>query len=181
MSVKARQVRLGLFATVVALVCVNALAPWGEPAGRMDATVLQAGAGAGAIICGLVFARRAHGLSRSWRLLVVAACLGWLVGELLWRWAGGDSGSGAASQRPSPRTSCPVVRTGGDGRLDSARQLVWAATRTTRSGVPSLTRSSMDLWRLWRSRSWCTSPDWVTCPAACCPGRTTRPSWLRIR
>ena len=95
-SVKARQVRLGLFATVVALVCVNALAPWGEAAGRMGATVLQAGAGAGAIICGSVFARRAHGLSRSWRLLVVAACLGWLVGELVWRWGGGDSGSGVA-------------------------------------------------------------------------------------
>jgi len=95
-SVKARQVRLGLFATVVALVCVNAQAPWGEAAGRMGATVLQAGAGAGAIICGLVFARRAPGLSRSWRLLVVAACSGWLVGELVWRWGGGDSGSGVA-------------------------------------------------------------------------------------
>jgi diguanylate cyclase len=95
-SLKARQVRLGLFATVVALVCVNALAPWGEAVARMGATVLQAGAATGAVICGLVFARRAHGLSRTWRLLVVAGCLGWLVGELLWWFGGGDSGSGVA-------------------------------------------------------------------------------------
>src|SRR6476646_5927639 len=95
-SLKAHQVRLGLFATVVALVCVNALAPWGETAARMGATVLQAGAGAGAVVCGLVFARRAHGLSRTWRPLVVAGCLSWLVGELLWWWGGGDSGSGVA-------------------------------------------------------------------------------------
>ena len=32
----------------------------------------------------------------TWRLLVVAACLGWLVGELVWRCGGGDSGSGVA-------------------------------------------------------------------------------------
>ena len=92
-SVTARQVRLALFATVVALVCVNALAPWGEGAARMGATVLQAGAGAGAVICGVVFARRAHGLARWWRLLVVAGCLGWLVGELFWWIGGGDAGS----------------------------------------------------------------------------------------
>jgi diguanylate cyclase len=85
-----------LFATVVALLCVNALAPWGEGAARMGATVLHSGAGAGAVICGAVFARRAHGLARWWRLLVVAGCLGWLVGELFWWIGGGDPGSGFA-------------------------------------------------------------------------------------
>ena len=96
MSVKAHQVRLGLFATVVVLLCVNALALWGEGAARMGATVLQVGAGAGVVICGVVFARRAHGLSRWWRLLVVAGCLSWLLGEPLWWLGGGESGSGVA-------------------------------------------------------------------------------------
>ena len=96
MSVKGHQLRLGLFAAVVALVCVNAVAPWGDAAGGVCATVLQSSVGAAAVICGVVVARRVHGLSRCWRLLVVAGCLSWLVGELLWRSGGGESGSGAA-------------------------------------------------------------------------------------
>ena len=96
-SVKGHQLRLGLFAAVVALVCVNAVAPWGDAAARVGATVLQSSVGAAAVICGVVVARRVHGLSRCWRLLVVAGCLSWLVGELLWRSGGGESGSGASA------------------------------------------------------------------------------------
>jgi diguanylate cyclase len=95
-SVKGHQLRLGVFAAVLALVCVNALTPWGDAAARVGATVLQATACAAAVICGVVVSRRVHGLSRWWRLLVVAGCLSWLVGELLSWAAGGESGSGAA-------------------------------------------------------------------------------------
>jgi diguanylate cyclase (GGDEF)-like protein len=91
-SVKRPQMRLGLFATVVALVCINALAPWGDAAARAGATVLQSSVGAGTVICGLVVARRVDGLSRYWRLLVVAGCLSYLLADLVWRSADGSSG-----------------------------------------------------------------------------------------
>jgi diguanylate cyclase (GGDEF)-like protein len=73
-----------LFAVVFALLCVNALAVWGQQAAQVVFTALQATIGLAAIVCAFVVARRKRGLARSWRLAVVAAFVGSLVGDLLW-------------------------------------------------------------------------------------------------
>lgn len=52
MSVKGYQLRLGLFAAVLALLCVNAMAPWGEQTAHGVFTAMQAGIGIGAIVAG---------------------------------------------------------------------------------------------------------------------------------
>ena len=90
MSLKSYQIRLGLFGCVSAIAAVNALAIWGEPTARLGELVLQSLVGVAPILCGLVVARRMTGPSRRWRLLVVAGCLAFLVGELLW-WATGTN------------------------------------------------------------------------------------------
>ncbi len=84
MSVKGGQLRLGLFATVLVLACVNALALWGEDTARWVYTTLSASTGTAAMLCAVVVAWRVHGVARTWRLLVIAATAGWLVGELFW-------------------------------------------------------------------------------------------------
>jgi diguanylate cyclase (GGDEF)-like protein len=78
------RLRLGLFALVLALLCFNALALWGQPTGQVVFTALQAITGLGAIVCALVVVRRTHGPARSWRLAVVAAFVASLIGDLLW-------------------------------------------------------------------------------------------------
>ena len=93
MSVKGYQLRLGLFAAVSALLCVNALAPWGQQTAQWIFTALQATIGVGAIVCGLVVARRMHGLARAWRLVVVAAFVSSLIGDVVWRVGHAASGS----------------------------------------------------------------------------------------
>ena len=143
-SVKGHQLRLGLFAAVVALVCVNAVAPWGDAAGRMGATVLQSGVGAAAIICGVVFARRVHGLSR----LLAAACRRGLFG-LAGRRAGLAVGRRRFRQRCCQSAAIAAYFLSPLFGLAAMVVLVraaavWAATRTARCGIPSLTRSSMD-------------------------------------
>jgi diguanylate cyclase len=93
-SIRGGQLRLGLFAALLAALCFNALALWGEPGARWGFTALQAITGLGAIICALVVARRKRGRSRTWRLVVVAAFLCSLTGDLLWyanRAATGDT------------------------------------------------------------------------------------------
>jgi diguanylate cyclase len=92
-SIKGYQLRLGLFAAVLALLCVNALAPWDEQTAQWIFTAFQAGIGIGAIVCGLVVARRVHGLARAWRLVVVAAFVSSLIGDVLWRAGHAASGS----------------------------------------------------------------------------------------
>ncbi|MDT5003447.1 MAG: diguanylate cyclase [Mycobacterium sp.] len=84
MRVTGSRLRLGLFAVVFALLCVNALAVWGQQAAQVVFTALQATIGLAAIVCAFVVARRKRGLARSWRLAVVAAFVGSLVGDLLW-------------------------------------------------------------------------------------------------
>ncbi|WP_123024199.1 putative bifunctional diguanylate cyclase/phosphodiesterase [Mycolicibacterium stellerae] len=95
MRVRGGRLRLGLFAVVFVLLCVNAVAPWGEQTAQRVFTVLQAIAGLGAIVCALVVMRRKSGLARFWRLAVVAACVSSMVGDLL-RYAGRDSADGTA-------------------------------------------------------------------------------------
>jgi diguanylate cyclase len=87
-SLKSYQTRLGLFAFVAVVAVVNALAIWGERTARLGELVLQSIVGAGTILCGLMVARRMTGQSRRWRLLVVAGCLAFLAGELMWWFTG---------------------------------------------------------------------------------------------
>ena len=84
MRISGSGLRLGLFAALSALLCINALALWGDPVARSTFTVLQAATGVGAIVCAVVVIRRKRGLSRAWRLVVVAAFVSSLVGDLLW-------------------------------------------------------------------------------------------------
>jgi diguanylate cyclase len=83
-SVKGEQLRLGVFAVVLALACVNALALWGIEPARWGYTALQACTGAAAMVSAGVVAFRSHGVARLWRVLVFAATASWLIGELFW-------------------------------------------------------------------------------------------------
>ncbi|HYJ56388.1 MAG TPA: bifunctional diguanylate cyclase/phosphodiesterase [Mycobacterium sp.] len=78
-----------LIITAVALVVVNSLALWGDEPARRLVAALQFATGAGAVSYGLVTARRAHGASRTWRLLAVGALASLMVAELAWwtNWA----------------------------------------------------------------------------------------------
>jgi diguanylate cyclase (GGDEF)-like protein len=78
------QFRVGLFAAVLALLCVNALALWSEQTAQWVFMALQAITGLGAIVCALVVVRRTQGPATAWRLVVVAAFVTSLVGDLLW-------------------------------------------------------------------------------------------------
>ncbi|MCV7420354.1 EAL domain-containing protein [Mycobacterium yunnanensis] len=53
---------------------------------------MQALVGLGAVICAVITARRAHGIARAWRLLVIGAFTCWLAGEAFW-WLGDQSTS----------------------------------------------------------------------------------------
>lgn len=88
MSITRHRPRLYLTGLVTLLAAANALAPWGEGAALHGEAILQVGTGMAAIICGVVVARRARGVSRWWRLLYAAAMGFWLFGQSLW-WIGG--------------------------------------------------------------------------------------------
>ncbi|MCH9709986.1 MAG: EAL domain-containing protein [Actinomycetia bacterium] len=85
---KAFGLRNWLFAVVALVAWVNALALWGDEAARRAETVLQFGAGLGAVVCGVVVALRVSGPARWWRLLLVVALAAFLVGHVLW-WSSG--------------------------------------------------------------------------------------------
>lgn len=99
MTFSGSQLRVGLFATVAVLACLNALALFGDQAARWVAVGLQSVVGAGALVCAVVVARRVTGFSRWWRLLVIAAMSSWLVGELFW-WSSGAGKDGDAAPAP---------------------------------------------------------------------------------
>ncbi|MCT7661078.1 putative bifunctional diguanylate cyclase/phosphodiesterase [Mycobacterium deserti] len=65
----------------------------------MDA-VLQIGVGLAGLVCSAVFALRAQGASRIWRLFVFAGMLSWLVAEICWRVLG-DASSVSLAPAPS--------------------------------------------------------------------------------
>ncbi len=95
MRVTGGRLRLGLFAVVFVLLCVNALALWGEQTAQWMFTALQALTGLGAIVAALVVARRKRGVAVAWRLVVVAAFVSSLAGDLLW-YAGRATPGGTA-------------------------------------------------------------------------------------
>ncbi|MDY6996470.1 MAG: hypothetical protein SW019_07730, partial [Actinomycetota bacterium] len=81
--------RATLLAVVTAAGVLNAWAFGAEATGPQVMAVLQFGTAAGAVIYGLMVARRVGGLARRWRLLAVSALAGLCLGELAW-WAGGQ-------------------------------------------------------------------------------------------
>jgi diguanylate cyclase (GGDEF)-like protein len=83
LSVTGGQLRLGLFAVTFVLLFVNALGLWSDQTADSVYTALQAMAAVGALVTGLVVARRVSGAARVWRLLVVAGFVSWLVAEIL--------------------------------------------------------------------------------------------------
>jgi len=106
-SVKGEQLRLGVFALVLGLACVNALALWGVEPARWGYTTLQACTGAAAMVCAGVVAFRNHGVARLWRLLVFAATASWLVGELFWYL--GQCPISHFAERPCLLPNTPVI------------------------------------------------------------------------
>ena len=99
-----------MFVFVVLVVSVNALTLWGDEAARRGEAILQLSTGLGAVVCGLVVARRVSGPARWWRLLTAAALASWLVGQVLW-WSSGEEADGT----PAPSAAviayliCPVL------------------------------------------------------------------------
>ncbi|MCT7661077.1 putative bifunctional diguanylate cyclase/phosphodiesterase [Mycobacterium deserti] len=91
MLVKGDKPRLVLFAAVFAVVLVvavvNALALWGQDVSRLVYGLMQLTAGSGAILCALIMAWRTSGLSRWWRLTAVASIAGWMLGQYFWMWS----------------------------------------------------------------------------------------------
>ena len=73
MRISGGRLRFGLFAVLFVLLCVNALALWGEPAAHSGFTALQAITGLGGIVCAVVVTHRKQrsgerpGGSWSWR------------------------------------------------------------------------------------------------------------------
>ncbi|MCK0174762.1 EAL domain-containing protein [Mycolicibacterium sp. F2034L] len=84
MAVRGYQQRLILFSGVLLLWTVNALAFHGDALAGRVAAGIQFVVTAGAVICGLVVARRMSGILRWWRLLIAAGLACWLFGEVLW-------------------------------------------------------------------------------------------------
>ncbi len=78
------RMRLMLVITALALVVVNSLALWGDEPARRMAALLQFATGVGAVGYGLLTARRAHGVSRAWRLLAVGALASLMLAQLAW-------------------------------------------------------------------------------------------------
>lgn len=95
LSVTGGQLRLGLFAAVVALLFVNALGLWSDQTAHWLNTALQGIAGVSVLVGGLVIAKRVSGLDRVWRLLIVAGFVSWLIAEGLW-WSVQATGASSA-------------------------------------------------------------------------------------
>ena len=170
MSVKGYQLRLGLFAAVSALLCVNALAPWGQQTAQWIFTALQATIGVGAIVCGLVVARRMHGLARAWRLVVVAAFVSSLIGDVVWRV--GHAASGSYTTPPVSRRVQLHASTADPGDHRPGAAFRPPGDRTRRRSDPEFPRdhrSSMGWCRRYRSRCSCSSPDSATRPVHVLP------------
>ncbi|MDV3135284.1 putative bifunctional diguanylate cyclase/phosphodiesterase [Mycobacterium sp. 29Ha] len=94
-SVTNGQLRLGLFAGVLVLLCVNALALWGEATARQVHFALLVIAGIAVVVTGVAVARRVTGIARAWRLLGVATIVCNLVGDVIW-WSNGATPTGTA-------------------------------------------------------------------------------------
>ncbi|MEZ0341183.1 putative bifunctional diguanylate cyclase/phosphodiesterase [Mycobacterium sp. pV006] len=79
-----------LFTAFAALAVLNAFAWWGAPTAWTVFAVLETVVCSAVVVYGCITARRARGLGRVWRLIIVVAMAGFLFGEIMW-WIGPDS------------------------------------------------------------------------------------------
>ncbi|MGO4443476.1 putative bifunctional diguanylate cyclase/phosphodiesterase [Mycobacterium sp. 2YAF39] len=100
MSVTSGQLRLGLFAGVLVVLCINALSLWGDATARQVHFAFQAVAGIAVLACGLTVAWRVTGKARLWRLLGVATLLSHLAGDAIW-WSSGAAARGGTAPWPA--------------------------------------------------------------------------------
>lgn len=177
MSISGGRLRLGIFVVVGALVLLNALAPYGGDVARYVALVLQSVIGIGALWCAVVNVRRTSGVSRTWRILVVAALISWLVGEAFW-WLSSAGRNGASAPLPAvvayfgpPILSffamVLLVRSGGglSRRRDEAPHGAFALA--VLDGLVAVAAFSILVFL----------GGLGAMTTAALPGRTTRPSW----
>lgn len=94
-SITSGQLRLGLFAGALVLLCVNALSLWGDGPARQVHLAFQAIAGIAVLVCGLTVVWRVTGKARVWRLLGVATLLSHLAGDVIW-WSSNSAAGGPA-------------------------------------------------------------------------------------
>ncbi|GLY34378.1 GGDEF-domain containing protein [Amycolatopsis sp. NBRC 101858] len=86
MTVRRYPVAALLVFFTVALVVVNGFAFWGDTFALWVDDAMQLSAGVGAVVCGVLVARRVRGHQRWWRVLVAAGMAGWSLGQCVWSW-----------------------------------------------------------------------------------------------
>lgn len=100
MSLEGRRLRCGLSAVVVAAAGFNALGLWGVPTAQRVQFVLESAVCVGALLVGLAVVPRVAGLSRWWRVSLLAAISIFLSAEFLSR-LGEASRRGANAPAPA--------------------------------------------------------------------------------
>ncbi len=93
MSLRDNRLRCAVLVVLLVVVAGNALTPFGRDVAVVVLSALQAVLGIGIVGIGFSVARRVSGPSRWWRILISAACLSWLIGDLVW-WAQGGPTDG---------------------------------------------------------------------------------------
>ncbi|MBW0015411.1 MAG: EAL domain-containing protein [Mycobacterium sp.] len=96
MSFQSRRLYFGLSIVVVAAAALNALAPWGVAIAHRLQFVLEATLCVGALLIGLVVVARVAGLSRWWRIALLAAIATFLTAESLSQLGGAADRRGTA-------------------------------------------------------------------------------------
>ncbi|RSD13925.1 putative bifunctional diguanylate cyclase/phosphodiesterase [Amycolatopsis eburnea] len=86
MTVRRYPVAIVLVVLTATLVVVNGFAFWGDTFALWVDDAMQLSAGVGAVVCGVVAARRARGHQRWWRVLVAVGMAGWSLGQCVWSW-----------------------------------------------------------------------------------------------
>jgi len=86
MTVRRYPVAVLLVVMTVALVVVNGFAFWGDTFALWVDDAMQLSAGVGAVVCGVLVARRVRGHQRWWRVLVAIGMTGWSLGQCVWSW-----------------------------------------------------------------------------------------------
>ncbi|OBA60599.1 diguanylate phosphodiesterase [Mycobacterium sp. 1100029.7] len=98
MSFQNRRLHFGLSAVAVAAAAFNALAPWGVAVAQRVQFALEATLCVCALLIGLVVVRRVAGLSRWWRVALLAAIASFLTAESLSQLGGAAHPGGTATE-----------------------------------------------------------------------------------
>jgi diguanylate cyclase (GGDEF)-like protein len=86
MTVRRYPVAVLLVVMTLALVVGNGFAFWGDTFALWVDDAMQLSAGVGAVVCGVLVARRVRGHQRWWRVLVAIGMTGWSLGQCVWSW-----------------------------------------------------------------------------------------------